>query len=68
MFKKAGVCLSYDMYIMALHQWQLLSLATFFHCFLNMLILEKGTKENGKFYYFKYVYICFKVDVILMYE
>lgn len=49
-FKKAGECLSYDIYIMALHQWQLLSLATYFHCFLNMLILEKGTKKNGKFY------------------
>lgn len=67
-FKKAGECLSYDIYIMALHQWQLLSLATYFHCFLNMLILEKGTKKNGNFYYFKCVYICCKVYIILMYE
>lgn len=51
---------------MALHQWQLLSLATSFHCFLDMLILEKGKKKNGKFYYFKYVYICCKVNIILM--
>jgi len=62
-FKKAGGCLSYNIYNDFTHVE-----ASFTSYFLNMFILEKGRKKKGKFYYSICVFICYKVYIILTYE